>query len=70
MAAVSIKYKGSEIASMDATGTKTLTTSGTYCEGDIQVAYTAPAVTHVEVVSGQPSAQTGKNGYIFVQLGG
>lgn len=34
---VSIKYKGSEIASMDATGTKTLQTSGKYCEADIVV---------------------------------
>lgn len=34
---VSIKYKGSEIASMAATGTKTLLTSGKYCEADIVV---------------------------------
>lgn len=34
---VSIKYKGSEIASMAATGTKTLLTSGKYCEADIIV---------------------------------
>lgn len=34
---VSIKYKGSEIASMTATGTKTLNTEGKYCEGDITV---------------------------------
>lgn len=36
---VSVKYKGAEIASMDATGSKTLTTSGKYCEGDIKVDY-------------------------------
>lgn len=34
---VSIKYKGNEIASMSATGTKTLLTSGKYCEADIVV---------------------------------
>lgn len=34
---VSIKYKGSEIASMAASGTKTLKTAGKYCEGDITV---------------------------------
>lgn len=34
---VSIKYKGNEIASMKATGTKTLNTEGKYCEGNISV---------------------------------
>ena len=34
---VSIKYKGSEIAKMTASGTKTLNTDGKYCEGDIVV---------------------------------
>ena len=34
---VSIKYKGNEIASMTATGTKTLNTEGKYCEGNIIV---------------------------------
>ena len=34
---VSIKYKGSEIAALTATGTKTLNTAGKYCEGDITV---------------------------------
>ncbi len=34
---VSIKYKGSEIAALAATGTKTLNTAGKYCEGDIVV---------------------------------
>ena len=34
---VSIKYKGNEIASMTATGTKTLNTEGKYCEGNITV---------------------------------
>lgn len=70
MADVSIKYKGAEIASLSAFGTKTMNTSGTYCEGDISVTYTPPAVTHVEVVTAQPTAQSGKDGYIFVMLGG
>lgn len=34
---VSIKYKGSEIAALAATGTKTLNTEGKYCEGNIIV---------------------------------
>lgn len=43
MADVTISYKGSSIATMDASGTKTLTTQGKYCEGDITVSYTKPA---------------------------
>ena len=43
MADVSITYKGASIATMDASGTKTLETSGKYCEGDITVAYTKPS---------------------------
>ena len=43
MADVSITYKGNEISSMSATGTKTLLTEGKYCEDDITVAYTKPA---------------------------
>ncbi len=39
---VTIKYKDSTIASMNADGTKTLKTGGKYCEGDIGVEYTAP----------------------------
>ena len=34
---VSVKYKGTEIASMAETGTKTLLTSGKYCDADIVV---------------------------------
>lgn len=42
MSDVSISYKGAEIASLDASGTKRLLTSGKYCEDDIEVAYTKP----------------------------
>ena len=41
---VSIKYKGSEIAALAATGTKTLNTAGKYCEGDIVVENEVAAV--------------------------
>lgn len=34
---VSVKYKGAEIAALSETGTKTLKTSGKYCEADIVV---------------------------------
>ena len=40
---VNITYKGASIATMDASGTKTLETGGKYCEGDITVAYTKPS---------------------------
>lgn len=43
MSDVSISYKGAEIASLDASGTKRLLTSGKYCEDDIEVAYTKPS---------------------------
>lgn len=40
MADVTVKYKGNTIAEMSDEGTKTLRTSGKYCEGDISVIYT------------------------------
>lgn len=43
MADVNITYKGASIATMDASGTKTLNTQGKYCKGDILVAYTKPS---------------------------
>lgn len=53
MADVSIKYKGSAIAEMNASGTKTLGTNGKYCEGDVVVTYDRPTAS--EVVSGSKS---------------
>ena len=43
MADVTISYKNNEIATMNATGVKTLLTGDTFCEDDIVVAYTKPA---------------------------
>lgn len=43
MSDVTIKYKGQSIATMDATGSKTLQTQGKYCEGDIGVEYVKPS---------------------------
>lgn len=45
---VSIKYKGSEIAALTATGTKTLNTAGKYCEGNIIVENTEQSQQAVE----------------------
>lgn len=62
---VSVKYKGNVIAEMEDSGTKTLKTSGTYCEGDITIEHTATAAEPVEervkrwditVTSGVPSS--------------
>lgn len=49
MADVTITYKGANIATMDASGSKTLQTAGTYCEGDIGVEYVKPGGGSVSV---------------------
>lgn len=43
MADVNITYKGASIATMDASGTKTLETGGKFCEDDIDISYTKPS---------------------------
>ncbi|MBR2582694.1 MAG: hypothetical protein IKO83_01645 [Oscillospiraceae bacterium] len=43
MSDITINYKGSAIATMDASGTKTLLTEGKYCEDDIEVVYVKPS---------------------------
>lgn len=43
MAEVEISYKGSNIATMNASGTKTLLTEAKYMEDDVTVTYTRPA---------------------------
>ena len=48
MADVSIKYKDGVIAEMDSNGTKTLNTSGCYCEGNVVVDY-APRCRTYEI---------------------
>lgn len=57
MADVSIKYKGNEIATMNASGTKTLLTSGKYCEGDISVDYVKP-VSYVKLAEQEFTVNT------------
>ena len=42
MSDIIISYKGSSIATMDASGTKTLLTDGKYCEDDIEITYVKP----------------------------
>ena len=43
MSDVTVSYKGADIATMDASGTKTLQTQGKYCEGDISIVYVKPS---------------------------
>lgn len=43
MSDITISYKGSSIATMDASGTKTLLTEGKYCEDDITLQYVKPS---------------------------
>lgn len=43
MSDVVINYRGNSIATMDASGTKTLQTEGKYCDDDIEVVYTKPS---------------------------
>lgn len=46
MADVTIKYNGSSVAELNGTGSKTLKTSGKYCEGNIEVAYAPRSKTY------------------------
>lgn len=48
MADINIKYRGVSIATMNATGRKTLGTQGKYCDSDIVVEYTKPAQPVIE----------------------
>lgn len=59
MADVNISYKGATIATMDASGSKTLNTQGKYCEDNITVQYTDPEKpTQTKSVTPSESAQT------------
>ena len=54
MADVTITYKDNVIAEMNGASTKTLKTSGTYCEGDIKVSHTSNSRTY-EITLSQAS---------------
>lgn len=57
MADVEISYKGSQIASMSASGVKTLLTGDSFCEDDIVVSYTKPS-TQSKTATPSTSQQT------------
>lgn len=70
---ICVSYKGSNIVTMSASGTKTLETEGKYCEDDITITYTKPAapvptlqtksVTYAPSTSHQTSSITADAGY-------
>lgn len=74
MADVSISYKGNEIASMNATGVKTLLTSSAFCEDDITVTYTKPAMpsgsatTPATTITANPSISVSSGGLITASV--
>lgn len=49
MSDINITYKNSSIATMDASGTKTIETAGKYCEDDITIEYVRPSGGGVSV---------------------
>lgn len=70
MSAVVISYKNTEIATMDATGVKTLLTGDAFCEDNIIVSYTAPtpslqskSASYTPSETAQSSTITADNGY-------
>jgi len=70
MADVEISYKGSTIATMSASGTKTLLTEGKYCEDDITVEYTSPGGGGGSLVITDEANATGTTAVITVGGGG
>ena len=62
MSDITISYKGSSIATMDTSGTKTLLTEGKYCEDDIEIVYDKPAGGG----GGNVSLTQDANGYLVI----
>lgn len=58
MSDITIAYKGATIAELSASGSKTLNTSGKYCEGDISITYDKPEASVVLIQDA--------NGYIIL----
>ena len=64
MSDITISYKGADIATMDASGTKTLLTEGKYCEDDITLQYVKPGG------GGDPRPQADDNDVILIDMDG
>lgn len=70
---VAITYKGSSIATMSASGTKTLETEGKYCEDDILITYTklsGSATTPATTITANPTISVSSGGLITASVSG
>ncbi len=68
---IDITYKGSSIATMSASGTKTLETEGKYCEDDITVTYTktaGSATTPATTITANPTISVSSGGLITASV--
>lgn len=68
MSDINISYKGESIATMDATGTKTLLTSGKYCEDDIEIEYTKPSSPSMTFLTATKKLTTAAQSISFEEL--
>lgn len=64
MAEVTINYKDAAIATMDASGTKTLQTQGKYCEDNIEVVYDRPSGGTISTSTDAIKAYLESNGFV------
>lgn len=68
---IEITYKGSSIATMSASGTKTLETEGKYCEDDIVITYTklsGSATTPATTITANPTISVSNSGLITASV--
>ena len=66
--AVILKYQGTQIGTMNESGTKSLTTAGKYCESNIDVEYIAGDTERMKFgVNRPPEASLGSNGDYYYQ---
>ena len=73
MSGVIVNYNNNALTSMSSSGTKTLLTSGKYCEGDFEVVYSEPTTSSLTVTpteSQQTFDATGVYGYKPVTVNG
>lgn len=63
MADITLSYKGSTIATMSASGSKTIQTKEKYCEDDISMVYNRPILSGTDA----PSNSIGNDGDVYVR---